>query len=320
MRNGPWQRQRLQRWFLVTIPLFCLTISTRAQNTTVQDNRSTPASDSTRKDLADFDHFLDNHPEIAEQVRRDPSLLDKRQFVQSHPALQTYLAKNPGVRDDIQRNPSAFMYEEDRFDRGRNVGDRNDPHGNVEEFGRFLDGHREIAEQVRRDPSLLNNRQFVQGHPPLEAYLGNNPGVRDDIRRDPSAFMRQEDQFERTQNGDRDFNRDHLASFGAFLGGHSNISREVSENPDRVRDQQYVDSHVELKAYLHDNPEVREDLMANPGGFVKGAQQFNSGATSTNGSGAMTGAGAPGATGAKASGGSSTPTPAPTTPAPKPKQ
>jgi hypothetical protein len=321
MRNGPWQRQRLQAWLLATIPLFCLTISTKAQNPTVQDNRSVPANDSTRKSLADFDHFLDNHPEIAEQVRKDPSLLDKRQFVQSHPALETYLAKNPGVRDDIQRNPSAFVYEEDRFDRDRNVGDRNDPRGSVAEFDRFLDGHREIAEQVRRDPSLLKNRQFVQSHPALGGYLDNNPGVRDDIRRDPSAFMRQEDQFEHAQNGDRDFNRDHLARFGAFLGGHSNIAREVSENPDRVRDQQYVDSHGELKAYLHDNPDVREDLMANPSGFVKGAQQFNSGATGTNGSGAMTGAGAPGATCTKGSS-SSTPTPAPTptTPAPKPKQ
>jgi hypothetical protein len=75
MRNGPWQRQRLQAWLLATIPLFCLTISTKAQNPTVQDNRSVPASDSTRKSLADFDHFLDNHPEIAEQVRKDPSLL-----------------------------------------------------------------------------------------------------------------------------------------------------------------------------------------------------------------------------------------------------
>jgi hypothetical protein len=319
MRNGPWQRQRLQAWLFAALPLLCLTISTKAQNPTIQDNRSTAANDSRRQDLADFDHFLDNHPEIAEQVRRDPSLLDQRQFVQSHPALQTYLAKNPGVRDDIQRNPSAFMYEEDRFDRDRNVGTRNDPHGNLADFDHFLDGHREIAEQVRRDPSLLNNRQFAQNHPALGEYFDRNPGVRDDIRRDPSTFMRQEDQFEHTQNGDRDFNRDHLASFGAFLGGHSSIAREVSENPDRVRDQQYVDSHGELKAYLHDNPDVREDLMANPSGFVKGAQPFSSGATTTNGSGAMTGAGAPGASGAKASS-SSTPSPAPTTPTPKPKQ
>jgi hypothetical protein len=315
MRNGPSKRRRLQMWLLAITPLFCLTIATKAQNSTVQDYRAVPANDTAHKDLADFDRFLDNHPEIAEQVRKDPSLLDNRKFVQSHPALEAYLAKNPGLRDDIQHNPNAFMYQEDRFDRDRNVGDRNDAPGHVAEFDRFLDSHREIAEQVRRDPSLLDNRQFVQGHPALEAYLDNNPGVRDDIRRDPSAFMRQEDRFDRTQNGNRDFNRDHLASFGAFLGGHSDIARDVSENPDRVRDQQYVDSHTELKAYLHDNPDVSEDLMANPSGFIKGAQQFSNGATGTSGNGAMTGAGA-----AASTKGSSSSTATPTTPAPKPKQ
>jgi len=116
MKNGPWQRRCLQRWLLAITPLFCLTIATKAQNSTVQNDQTVAANDSARRSLADFDRFLDNHPEIAEQVRKDPSLLDNRHFVQSHPALESYLAKNPRIRDDIERNPNAFMYEEDRLE------------------------------------------------------------------------------------------------------------------------------------------------------------------------------------------------------------
>ena len=33
----------------------------------------TPDSDTTRRQLAEFDRFLDSHPEVASQLRQDPS-------------------------------------------------------------------------------------------------------------------------------------------------------------------------------------------------------------------------------------------------------
>jgi hypothetical protein len=274
MTNRPWQRKSLRASLLAVASLFCLSIPAQAQNSAAQD-KAVQDSNVTRRNLAEFDRFLDSHPEVAEQVRKDPSLLDNRQFVHNHPALEAYLQNHSEVRADIRQNPTAFMQREDSFD-------NNTTRRDVAEFNHFLDSHHEIAEQVRRDPSLLDNRQFVQNHPALETYLRGNPGVRDDIRQNPTAFMQREDRFDR-ENADRD----HLASFGAFLGGHSNIDREVSENPERVKDQQYVDNHAELKAYLNANPDVRQDLMADPTSFVKGAQQYTNATpgSGTNGSG-----------------------------------
>ena len=45
-------------------------------------------NDTTRGELASFDRFMDSHPEIAEQLRKNPSLVDNKEFVQGHPALQ----------------------------------------------------------------------------------------------------------------------------------------------------------------------------------------------------------------------------------------
>jgi hypothetical protein len=247
--------------------------------------------DADRRDVAEFDRFLDGHREIAEQVRKDPSLLDRREFVQNHPELQTFLQDHPGVRDQLKQDPNAFMRQEDRFDRDSNLRDRDAggqnrdaDHRDVAEFDRFLDGHREIAEQVRKDPSLLDRREFVQNHPALQTFLQDNPEVREQLKQDPNAFMRQEDRFDRSGNGgDRDAKHDRMADFGGFLGGHSDIQRDLSRNPSIVKDREYVQNHAELNTYLNAHPNVRDDLIANPQSFVKGAQQYSNSATGTTG-------------------------------------
>ena len=115
---------------------------------------------------ARFDQFLDSHPEIAEQLRHDPSLANDREFVQNHPALRSYLDSNPGVRDRLRQDPNVFMRQEDRFDSREDArDDRAINRRDSAEFNRFLDDHREIAEQVRKNPSLVDNREFVQNHP-----------------------------------------------------------------------------------------------------------------------------------------------------------
>ncbi|MGA8553301.1 MAG: hypothetical protein WB630_02690 [Candidatus Acidiferrales bacterium] len=269
--------------------------------------------DAYHRDLADFGRFLDGHREIAEQVRKDPSLLDNREFVQSHPALQEFLQNNPGVRDQLRRDPNAFMRQEDAyqrdanaFDRDADRRDRDADRRELADFDRFLERHREIAEQVRRDPSLLDKREFVQNHPALQNFLQENPGVRDELRQDPNAFMRQEDRFDRSENGDR--TADHrMADFGGFLGEHSDIQKDLSRNPSVVKNHEYVQNHAELSAYLNAHPDVRDQLMANPQSFVKGAEHFSNGSTTgTTGGAGVNGSGNGAGTTAGSSAGSAT--------------
>jgi hypothetical protein len=272
------------------------------------DRQDHVAGGQDRRDVANFNRFLDEHREVAEQVRKDPSLLDNRTFVQNHPALQTYLQNNPGVRDQLRQDPNAFMRQEDAYGRDSNMRgpdaggqDRDaDRRGGAANFDRFLNGHREIAEQVRKDPSLLDNRNFVQNHPPLQAYLQDNPGVRDQVRQDPNAFMRQEDAYGRdssmrdSNNRDRDPMHDHMAGFGGFLHSHSDIQNDLSRNPSIVKDHEYVQNHAELDAYLNSHPEVRTDLMANPQSFVQGARQYNASPTGSSGGAGVNGRGTTG--------------------------
>ena len=231
-----------------------------------------------REELANMDRFMDSHPEIAEQLRKDPSLVDDKQFVENHPALQQFLADHPEVREEYKQHPEAFMHEEERFDR-REDRDRGLDITRTElaNMDRFMDSHPEIAEQLRKDPSLVDNKQFVENHPALQQFLADHPGVREEYKEHPEAFMHREERFDRREDRgrDRDVTNAELASFNEFLGNHDRIADELSKNPSLADNKEYLENHSELRDYLNAHPQVHEELSENPGNFIKTAQQFD---------------------------------------------
>jgi phage-related protein len=123
----------------------------------------------------------------------------------------------------------------------------------------------------------------VKNHPSLQAYLQQHPGVRTAIKQNPNAFMQQEARYDqneyRMRSGEAGEPHKH---FGEFLGGHASINEQLSKDPSLVKNEEYMQSHPELKDYLNQHPDVRQGLMQNPESFVKTSQQFNT--TNKNGS------------------------------------
>lgn len=72
--------------------------------------------DTTRKELKNFDSFLDHHPRVAEQLRRDPNLINDHAWVEKHPGLENWLSKHPRAAEELRENPRAFMRGERRFE------------------------------------------------------------------------------------------------------------------------------------------------------------------------------------------------------------
>jgi phage-related protein len=283
MRTMHWH---FRKWLIIScLPAFCLygvfTAAQTAPTQTPSQNGAHTGSDQdrdiTRRELANFDEFLDAHREIAEQVRKDPSLLDNQQFLKDHPVLQTYLWNHPGVREEVKENPTAFMHQENRYEHAEDAAARE----KLASFDQFLDKHREVAERVRKDPSLLDNQQFLKDHPELQAYLQDHSGVRNAVRENPAAFMQQENRYERnesepgrgdldaahpgTNDGsmqDRDITRRELANFDEFLDAHREIAEQVRRDPSLLKD------HPVLQTYLWNHPGVREEVKENPTAFM----------------------------------------------------
>src|ERR1700732_5416702 len=103
-------------------------------------------------------------------------------------AVAAFVCVAPGIAQTQTGQPQSTQTQTNQTQQGN---DRDTTRGELASFDKFLDGHREIAEQVRKDPSLVNNKQFVQGHPALQTYLQQHPNVSAEIRENPNAFMRQ---------------------------------------------------------------------------------------------------------------------------------
>ncbi len=257
---------------LAATPLLWIAPGVNAQSSSAssQESRTSPNSDITRQELARFDQFLDGHQEIAQQLRHDPSLVNDQNYVQGHPELQTFLQDHPGVREEIKENPNYFMRQENRYDRREDARDDNVRRQELARFDQFLDSHHEVSEQLRRDPSLVKNQEFLQSYPALQSYLEDHPTVREDLTRNPDAFMRQEERYDRREDARDDNNRrQELARFDQFLDNHREVSEQLRRDPSLVKNQQFVQSHPALQSYLQDHPAIREDLTRNPDAFMR---------------------------------------------------
>ncbi len=264
------KKSYLRKW--LAFPIFlCLSTYVQAQSAPAQNptrdnvdpSRSVPDRDINRTELAQFDQFLGAHPEIAEQLRKDPSLANNREFVKNHPALQTYLHDHPQTRDALKDDPNTFMSAENRFD--RNEASR----GESANFDRFLDAHREIATQLRKNPSLLDNQQYLKDHPELQSYLQDHPAIRQQIKENPSASTQQEDSYHRFEDSrNRDSDRRELANFDQFLDSHREISEQLRKQPTLVDNKQFLKDHPALQSYLQQHPAVREQRAQNPNAFM----------------------------------------------------
>ena len=67
-------------------------------------------------DIRAFDQFLDSHPEVAKDLRENPTLVNDQQFVSSHPGLKEFLESHPNIRKEIKEHPKAFMNKENKYE------------------------------------------------------------------------------------------------------------------------------------------------------------------------------------------------------------
>jgi phage-related protein len=215
----------------------------------------------TSQELASFDTFLDGHPEIAEQVRKNPSLVDDRDYVNSHPELQAYLQDHPRVHEELTKNPRIFMRKDDRLN------DRE-----LASLDTFLNSHPEIAEQLRKNPTLADNKEFLQNHPALGQFLQQHPAIQEQFAQDPGDFMKDEDRFGR-RGGDATGRE--LASFDAFLDGHPDVAQQLRKNPTLADNKEFLQSHPELQQFLQDHPGVRQQMAQDPRIFMREDDRLN---------------------------------------------
>src|SRR5438067_12004162 len=59
-------------------------------------------------------------------------------------------------------------------------------------FDQFLDSHPQIRAESSRNPSLVNNREYVEKHQELRTFPEGHPGVREQSRDNPGVSRSRE--------------------------------------------------------------------------------------------------------------------------------
>ena len=182
------------------------------------DRRSNPNPDLSGQEVATMGDFLDRHHDVAKSLEKKPELVNDRGYLKRHKDLDEFLNEHPAVREEVRENPSYFMHRENQFearntdrdvpDRDRDhVGDRDRSRDTrdidndlskkeLQDMDRYLDKHKKIEKDLHRNPSLANDRDYLKHHKSLEAFLSKNPRVGEELRENPSGFMRQQQRLE----------------------------------------------------------------------------------------------------------------------------
>jgi phage-related protein len=278
-------------------------VNAQTSSPSPQESKTSQNSDITRQELVRFDLFLDNHQDIDQALRREPSLVNDSDYLQAHPDLQTFLQNHPAIREEIKENPNYFMRQENRYEQ------REDARA-LAQFDQFLGSHHEISEQLRRDPSLANNQQYVDSHPALQAFLRDHTEVRQDLSRNPNGYMQQTNQYESRENPNSDLARNRvdnrqdndagqdrdmdrrdadrrdvdrrdddrraqLAQFDRFLDTHRETAERLRSDPSLVKNQQFLQNHPALQTYLQQHPDIQRRLDQNPNAFMRQEDRYD---------------------------------------------
>jgi hypothetical protein len=133
-------------------------------------------------------------------------------------------------------------------------------------FHEFLEDHPRIAEQLRNNPSLVNDRRWVSRHYDLEAFLRNQPEIREELRENPSRVMRLERNYA---------SREDLRRFDRFLDAHPRIAERLRNNPDLINNGQFVENHDALREFLRENPDIRREFQSRPFAFMERLDRYD---------------------------------------------
>jgi GrpB-like predicted nucleotidyltransferase (UPF0157 family) len=80
-----------------------------------------------REQVARLDRFLDDHPEVAHDLRSNPWIVNDRRYLEDHPSFRDFLGDHPTIREELQQSPRAVLDQERRFDRDDAHGETRGP-------------------------------------------------------------------------------------------------------------------------------------------------------------------------------------------------
>lgn len=149
-----------------------------------------------------MDQYLADHKDVDRDLRKNPRLVDNSGYLKKHRDLDAFLRANPNVRVTIVSNPNYFQdrdrarfafSENARFDAN---GGRQLSRDQSDRMDAFMDKHQKIAKDLDHNPSLCNDRKYLDHHKDLRDFFAKNPDVHRELAQNHSYFESRHQRFE----------------------------------------------------------------------------------------------------------------------------
>lgn len=122
--------------------------------------------------------YFEHHPEVAGALSRNPGMLYDRTFLKTHPDIERYFRNHPGAIENAKRNPASVLSRM-----------MNHSAGHITNLQDYLHDHPEIAQQLRQNPALMEDRNFQREHPDLARYAKEHPEECQELKKNPDRFI-----------------------------------------------------------------------------------------------------------------------------------
>jgi hypothetical protein len=169
-----------------------LLVSTAAADRDYEREGRRSSTRVSERDLRSFDTFLDAHGETAQELYRDPELITNDRFLRGHSDLRNWLEDHQEAAQAIQVDPRGAIWHERSAGRGEDERRSASPRiseRDLRSFEDYLNAHDETAQELYRNPDLINDRQFIREHRALHDWLEDHQEAAATIQASPQKFL-----------------------------------------------------------------------------------------------------------------------------------
>ena len=154
-------------------------------------------------DIARMDQFLEDHPKIARDMSKDPLLVANHHYLDHHHELREFFEEHVRVREAFAEDPRYFVPGNGfgasppplEIDAHQRLSNRD-----LAETETFLLKHKDIAKQMRGNPMVVQDLNYLHHHGDLRAFLDQHPHIQTELDEHPRYFMRREEKFQQSEN------------------------------------------------------------------------------------------------------------------------
>jgi hypothetical protein len=143
-------------------------------------------------------------------------------------------------------------------------------------FDVFLTANPQIAAELEKNPSMIDNKAFMANNPALTAWLKDHPNVAKELRANPHEFLKVAIDLHTLASSPAfkamsaaGITMGELARYDLYLVSHPNIAKELKSDPSLISDPGFLTKNPELAAWLTAHPDIAKELQDNPQLFLK---------------------------------------------------